>query len=284
MRNKVLLLLLTVSLFSCNNPSSNSELISSEEVSFVEESSSIGSSEEVELSELDLVKKIKSELEAFTSVVSSCTYNIEQVDYYGISIEVSETGTKTLYNDNFLKVDFSQKIGGETIEGKREYGLSGGLISGYKIYEISYYGEEDSENKVSYYDDFENNRKLVFDIGFVNEYVSNILNTTIAYYEYDDSKLSLTTNFDQVDLSTDGTKLLQYRFIKFASNGIHKIEEVQRDDTIVIENGKIVSCSTEMLYSLQDGVNYQYMNKEVNFFYEELSSYEEIKLNPKDFE
>ena len=39
-----------------------------------------------------------------------------------------------------------------------------------------------------------------------------------------------------------------------------------------------------MLYSLQDGVNYQYMQKQCVYEYDNLATYENTKLNPKDFE
>lgn len=281
MNKKILISLFALTLLSCNGTNQNS---SNSEISSSEESVSIVSSEEVELSQIQLVEKIRNELIEFDDTVTSCTYGIEQEDYYGISIETSENGTKNLYKDNFLTVDFSQKIGRETIIGRREFGITGGLVSGYKIHEISYYGENDSENTVRYYEDNETNRSIIFDIGFVGEYINNILNTTLAYFEYEDARLSLITNFDQVDLSTDGEKLLQFRFISYSADGITKIEEVQRDDLLVIESGKIASCQTEMLYSLQDGINYQYMNKLSNYYYDELTSFEGTVLNPKDFE
>ena len=269
-------LLLCFFLVSCGGEVSSSQSSSS--------LSSSSSSSEVQLTQLDYVVNLKKELEKFTDVVSKNTYSVEQEDYYGISINVSESGSKTLYQDNFIVEEFVQTIGDDSLNGKREIGLNKTIANGSRIYTISYFGENDSANKVTYYDDNEYNRKYVFDLGFVTDYVYNILDVTIAYHSLEGAKLTLDTNFDEVDLSSDGNKYLQYKFISYAENGRDKIEEVQRNDVIVIENGKIVSSSTEMLYSLQDGVNYQYMQKQCVYEYDNLATYENTKLNPKDFE
>lgn len=283
--NKYLLLSIFL-LFSCNNSSTNSNeslFISDESSSSSETINSLSSSSE-EYSQLDLVKKIKNELLLFDDTVSSCTYSVDQVDYYGISIESHEEGTKNLYNDNFLSNDFTQKISDDSFSGKKEYGITGSVIKGYKIYEIVYYGQDDKNNKVNYYDKSDASIAYYFDIGFVNDYINNILDLTILYFENSTSKLSLITNFADLDLSSDGEKTLNYRFTSYAANGININEKCDRDDVIVIENGKIVSCKTTMRYDIQDSTNYKYMEKESHYYYEALSDYNGDKLNPKDYE
>lgn len=279
--NKILiLLLLTFSLSSCNKEDNNSSSNSNTN-SFKESSSEVSSSSKLSSStkktEKEKVKDMKSDLLKLNHKVSSNTYSIVQEDYYGITIEVEETGSTTLYSDNFIVKEFEQKIGDNSISGRSETG-----INDNNIYQLTYYGENDTNNSIKTYIDNEANRELIFDIGFVNEYVNNILNVTLAYLDNEDNKISLTTNYEQVDLSNDGIKKLQYRFISYAPNGKDKVEEVQRDDTLTITDGKITKVKTVMLYLLQDGVNSKYMEKEVSFKYEELTSFEGEKLDPNN--
>lgn len=280
MKKILILLLLTFSLSSCNKEDNNSSSNSNTN-SFKESSSEVSSSSKLSSStkktEKEKVKDMKNDLLKLNHKVSSNTYSIVQEDYYGITIEVEETGSTTLYSDNFIVKEFEQKIGDNYISGRSETG-----INDNNIYQLTYYGENDTNNSIKTYIDNEANRELIFDIGFVNEYVNNILNVTLAYLDNEDNKISLTTNYEQVDLSNDGVKKLQYRFISYAPNGKDKIEEVQRDDTLTITDGKITRVKTVMLYLLQDGVNSKYMEKEVSFEYEELTSFEGEKLNPNN--
>lgn len=236
---------------------------------------------EPELTEIEKVIRLKERLLQFGEDPAKKIYSMEQEDSYGITINSLENGTTIRYQDSFIVSEFQQKIGdGEMTNGRKEIG-----IAGENIYEILFFGaQEKDNNSVKYYVDNEENRAALLPIGFASEYIRDILNVTIAYFEQEDLKLSLLTNYSDIDWETDGEKTLSYRFINFAANGINKLEEVERDDKIVIEDGQIVSCETEMLYSLQNGVNYHYLKKNQDYFYEDLLPFEGEKLNPSDYE
>ena len=275
MNNKKNILILLPFLVACggNNSSFNSEVSSSSE-----------SSSLVELSQIELVEKLKEEFLTMDDMVSSYSYSIDQEDYYGISIYTSESGTKSLYLDDFVVTEFTQKIGKDRILGRKEYGLSEPTAMGSKIYEILYFGEGDEANKVTYYANNDYNKSYFFDLSFANEYVNNILNVTLSYFSEGEAGLHLETNFAEIDLMSDGEKTLQYKFVSYSPDGKTKIEEVEREDIIIIENHRIISCLTDMKYSLHDGVNYQRMEKSINYEYEDLISYSGEKLDYRQFE
>lgn len=227
-------------------------------------------------------------LNAFKETLSSLnkgatakSFNISQINnYYGMEMEVGEQGTTTKYLDDFILTESTQQIGDVTIEGvKTEIGIT---TDNY-LYEIRYFSEGDSNNGVLFYENNTYNYGYLFDFDFTSEYIYNIIDVTLNYYRTPGLKLSLTTNYDLLDLTQDGTHVLQYRFIRYGSNGVSKTEDVQRDDEILIENGKITMVKTTMLYALEDAINYQYMESSTTYTYDELTSYPFEKLNPDDF-
>ncbi len=227
------------------------------------------------------LKAFKTTLSSFKTEASSKTFSKTQVDnYYGMEIESKEEGTTTKYLGNFIQTESNQQIGETQIEGvKNEIGIT---TDNY-LYEIRYYSEGDEQNGVLFYENNTYNYSYLFDFDFASDYIYNIIDVTLNYYRVSGLKLSLTTNFDLIDLSEDGTHLLQYRFIRYGSNGISKTEEVSRDDEILVENGKITAVKTTMLYALEDAINYQYMEANTTYSYEELTAYPFEKLNPDDF-
>lgn len=227
-------------------------------------------------------------LNAFKETLSSLnkgatakSFNISQINnYYGMEMEVGEQGTTTKYLDDFIHTESTQQIGDVTIEGvKTEIGIT---TDNY-LYEIRYFSEGDSNNGVLFYENNTYNYGYLFDFDFTSEYIYNIIDVTLNYYRTPGLKLSLTTNYDLLDLTQDGTYVLQYRFTRYGSNGVSKTEDVQRDDEILIENGKITTVKTTMLYALEDAINYQYMESSTTYTYDELTSYPFEKLNPDDF-
>lgn len=227
-------------------------------------------------------------LNAFKETLSSLnkgatakSFNISQINnYYGMEIEVGEQGTTTKYLDNFILTESTQQIGDITVEGvKKEKGIT---TDNY-LYEIRYFSEGDSNNGVLFYENNTYNYGYLFDFDFTSEYIYNIIDVTLNYYRTPGLKLSLTTNYDLLDLTQDGTHVLQYRFTRYGNNGVSKTEDVQRDDEILIENGKITMVKTTMLYALEDAINYQYMQSSTAYTYDELTSYPFEKLNPDDF-
>lgn len=227
-------------------------------------------------------------LNAFKETLSSLnkgatakSFNISQINnYYGMEMEVGEQGTTTKYLDDFILTESTQQIGDVTIEGvKTEIGIT---TDNY-LYEIRYFSEGDSNNGVLFYENNTYNYGYLFDFDFTSEYIYNIIDVTLNYYRTPGLKLSLTTNYELLDLTQDGTHVLQYRFIRYGSNGVSKTEDVQRDDEILIENGKITMVKTTMLYALEDAINYQYMESSTTYTYDELTSYPFEKLNPDDF-
>lgn len=273
MKNKYYLLALpAIILCACNSPKESIQ--SADTPSSIE---TIHGKQEA----IDCITRFKTQLLSLNHTVSSKTYSINQVDnYYSLDIETKESGTTTLYNNDFLATEFEQQIGETSkVAGRRESGIT----PTNNIYSIDYFGENDNQNKVTYYENNAANKAHVFNFGFVNDYVTLILDLTLYYYESEGLKLSLATNYDSLDLSKDGTHTLQYRFIYFAGNGTTKLEEVQRDDKITILNGKIVSSETTMLYGQQDSINYKYMESTSTYAYDALTDYSGTKLNPSDF-
>lgn len=236
--------------------------------------------------EKDIVREIVASLNNFSERlnefdkgVSAKTYTINQTDnYYGIDVESIQSGTYQKYNDDFMTNIFEQNIGDSSVLGKEETGI---LTD--RIYEISYFGENDSSNCVIYYPNTDSNHDAIFNLDFASEYINSIINVTLSYYRLNAYKYSLTTNFDTVNLSEDGEVTIQYRFIVYEKAGMGIIEEVQRDDKITILDNKITSCETTMLYSMQDGINFKYMEKTQQYAYNELTDYDGEKLNPADF-
>lgn len=273
MRKSVGFIFLALLLGGCNNQNSTSSSGS------VSTSGSAQPSPSVVLNQ-NIVKlnNFKNRLLTLKHEVSSCTYEISQIDNYNaINIETKESGTKNLYSNNFMTNTFSQTIGEDTFSGRRELGLNNNMI-----YQINYYGDNDSNNNVKYYEDNESSREGLFSLDFVTEYVNNILDYTIKYYEKN-GRYSLKTNFEEVTFPDDGTIKLQYHFTYYSGDGTIKAEEVQREDILTLSNGYIVSSKSTMMYGLQDNVNYKYMNSEKTYKYETLEDYKETKLDPSKF-
>ena len=275
MKAKIIALLVFTSVFciSCNDNKINSSSNSSNTAST---STSVDASQET----VKVLNSFKEKLNSISYVVSKEQFDIKQTDnYYGMDMEVGEKGESVLYNGDFVVTNFTQSIGDSKVTGRREMGIA----ENNNLYQINYFGEGDSDNSVFYFLNNDYNKKVLLSLDFVTDYINNIINVTLSYYETEGLKLSLITNYDSIDLSKDGTVLLQYRFINYAANGVNKSEEVQRDDELVIKNGKIISSSTTMIYSIEDGVNYKYLESKSTYSYDSLTDYPEEKLNPSDF-
>ena len=275
MKAKIIALLVFTSVFciSCNDNKINSSSNSSNTSST---STSVDASQEA----VKVLNSFKEKLNSISYVVSKEQFDIKQTDnYYGMDMEVGEKGESVLYNGDFVVTNFTQSIGDSKVTGRREMGIA----ENNNLYQINYFGEGDSDNSVFYFLNNDYNKKVLLSLDFVTDYINNKINVTLSYYETEGLKLSLITNYDSIDLSKDGTVLLQYRFINYAANGVNKSEEVQRDDELVIKNGKIISSSTTMIYSIEDGVNYKYLESKSTYSYDSLTDYPEEKLNPSDF-
>ena len=275
MKAKIIALLVFTSVFciSCNDNKINSSSTSSNTSST---STNVDASQEA----VKVLNSFKEKLNSISYVVSKEQFDIKQTDnYYGMDMEVGEKGESVLYNGDFVVTNFTQSIGDSKVTGRREMGIA----ENNNLYQINYFGEGDSDNSVFYFLNNDYNKKVLLSLDFVTDYINNIINVTLSYYETEGLKLSLITNYDSIDLRKDGTVLLQYRFINYAANGVNKSEEVQRDDELVIKNGKIISSSTTMIYSIEDGVNYKYLESKSTYSYDSLTDYPEEKLNPSDF-
>ena len=266
MNKKEVLCLSVFLLLSCSSVStSHSESVSSENVR----------------TEVRILENFKASLLSLDCEVNSKSYRTEQTDnYYGLDMESAESGTVSRYKGDFIAGTFTQTIVDQTIEGQRQIGVTD-LVGMKRLYNLVYYGEGEEGNKISYYS--VSDKESLFNLGFVKDYVSGILDVTLTYYADETKKLSLNTNFSEVEFPENGTTLLQYRFICFESNGINKAEEVERDDELEIRNGKIVSSKTTMLYALSDGINYRYMESRVTYGYEETTEFTGEKIDPAEF-
>lgn len=283
MRKSIGFVFLALLLSSCNEHNSTSDSVSistSNSVISNSISNSQPSASPSVVTNQNVVKlnNFKNRLLPLKHEASSCTYTTNQIDNYNaINIEATESGTKNLYSGNFMTNSFDQKIGETTISGRRELGLINN-----SIYQINYFGESDTNNSVKYYEDNETSRQGLFHLDFVTDYVMNILDFTISYYEQS-GRYSLTTNFENVTFPNNGTIKLEYRFISYSNDGRVKVEEVQRDDTLTIENNRIVAAKTTMFYGIENSVNYRYMQSEVTYKYNALTEYTEEKLDPTKF-
>ncbi len=226
-------------------------------------------------SDIEILEGMKDDLSSFSDVVTLQNYQIEQEDYYGISVNVSEIGTLNLYNDDFIRGEFSQTIDEVSISGIEERGIKDNFV-----YQIKLFGNEGYKNR---YVLDETARNGLLNLGFTAPYITNVLDYAIGILSEDSSGLVLTTNFLDVNLSEDGEHRLEFKLVQYAANGMDEEFSFERNDTILIEEGKITACSGEMLQSLVGGVNYQYQSYDYLYTYGELSDYTEEKLNPDDY-
>lgn len=264
MNKKGILFLSILSLLSCSSASSA-------------DSESSASSENVR-AEVRMLENFKSSLLLLDYEVNARSYRTEQTDnYYGLDMESTEVGSLQRYKGDFIAGTFTQTIGDQTVEGQKQIGMSD-TSAVRQIYSLVYFGEGEDGNKISYYS--ASYKESLFNLGFVKDYISGIVDVTLAYYADETKKLSLQTNFTEVEIPENGSVLLQYRFTCFESNGINKAEEVERDDELDIRNGKIVSAKTTMLYALSDRVNYRYMESRISYGYEEATEFTGERIDP----
>lgn len=225
--------------------------------------------------DIEILEGMKDDLSSFDDVVTLQNYQIEQEDYYGISVFVTESGALNLYNDDFIRGEFSQTIDEVSISGVEERGVKDNYV-----YQIKVFGNEGYRNR---YVLDETARNSLLTLDFVKPYVTNVLDYAIDILNEDSSGLVLTTNYLDVDLSKDGEHRLEFKLVQYAANGIDEEFSFERNDTILIEEGKITASSGEMLQSLVGGVNYQYQSYDYLYTYGELSDYTDEKLNPDDY-
>lgn len=284
MRKSIGFIFLALLLSSCNEHNSTSGSVANNSASNSVISNSISNSQPSAspsvVTNQNVVKltNFKNRLLTLKHEVSSCVYTTNQIDNFNaINIEATESGTKNLYSGNFMINSFDQKIGDTTLSGRRELGLINN-----SIYQINYFGENDTSNNVKYYEDNETSRQGLLQLDFVTDYVMNILDLTISYYEQS-GRYSLTTNFENITFPNDGTIKLEYRFINYSNDGRVKVEDIQRDDTLTIENNRIVAAKTTMFYGIENSVNYKYKQSEFTYKYDALTEYTEEKLDPTKF-
>ncbi|MCH5180011.1 MAG: hypothetical protein J1F32_02215 [Erysipelotrichales bacterium] len=275
MKKSLIILALSLFIFSsCNN---NSSVVSE----YASDSVSKDPNDEV----IESLMSFKEKLLVLDGNVSKKSYSTQQINNYSaLNMEVEENGTLVRYQDNFVVNEFSQKINeGKPSSGHKERGV----FDSERLYQITYYGDKDSANSVTYFVNNENNLNTMFNIGFATEYSSNMIDFTIMYFETaktEHMRLELKTNFNNIEFVKNGTITLQYRFIYYAPTGKTKLEEVQRDDTLTIKNGVIIKSETEMLYGQQDSINYQHMTSVSTYDHEEITAFTGVKLNPTDFQ
>lgn len=279
MKNKLLMLSILFLMVSCNTKDSSSLKSEKSDDSINLSESTNGSTN----SNISSLNGIKEKLKVLDKVVSKEKYKAEQTDNYSaLDMEVKEEGETSLYKDNFVVQTFTQTIN-DSIEivGRRERG-----ISNNKFYQINYYGEEDEDNSVTYYENSEENKKAMFTLGYVSSYISSYIDPLIGLMSSSsdsNNKVILQTNFDSVVIPQNGKVDLQFIYTQYDPSGKIKNIEMNKLDHLVIEDYKITSLSSEYLYSLQDATNYRYIKTDTNFFYEPISEYKSEKLNPNDF-
>lgn len=134
------------------------------------------------------------------------------------------------------------------------------------------YGEDSYVIYAEYSESLEN---TVFGTGFSYLYVKTLYETLVdnlsSITDYE-----VTTNFKDVDLTKDGEHILSYRIGDSSSY-------YEREDTITIENGKIINSISEVESNSLS--SYLSLHCESSYSYSEsLSNYSGTKLNPKNYQ
>ena len=273
---KSLILFTALFLLAACNDNSN-DLLSSEASS----SSNNSSMQEVN-DPVESLNDIKEKLKVLDKEVSKETYKSSQIDNYSaLEMEVKEDGETFLYKNDFLVQTFTQTINDSIeIKGKRERG-----INNNNFYQINYYGEQDKDNSVTYYVNNEANKKAMFTLGFVSNYVINFIDPLISEMnsKNKNNRIVLQTNYDGVEVPTSGNIDLQFIFTQYDASGRIEVLKMNRVDHLVISDNKVISSKSKYLYSLQENTNYRYIEIETSYFYDPISDYKGDKLNPSDF-
>lgn len=229
-----------------------------------------------EPNDIEILEGMKEQLLLLDDEVTSQTYQISQEDYYGISIPVTQSGNLKLYDDFFIRGTFTQSIDTISLSGIEERGIKDDMV-----YQIMVFGDEGYKNK---YVDDSNARTSLLALDFISPYVSNVLDYAISLLEDEPSNLALTTNFGEVNLEEDGEHTLEFKIIQYAANGIDEEYRFERNDTLLVEGGKITASAGEMLESIVGGTNYKYQTYEYIYTYgEEIVSYPGTPLDPDNY-
>jgi len=263
MKHKFLAItLLFPTLFSCNNENNASSNTSSK------------TQLELTLEELD---KIKLGLKAYQSTPDSKTYSNDQIDCYGeFEFESKQSGKVTHYLDNFSLDVYNQIIGDSTSENiKREKG-----ISENKIYDCIYYGENDSSNKVTYYENNDYNRENMLNFDFYTQYIFESIDVIFEQIMDESVLFNFESNIDEIEFKNNSTVNLKIRFYTYdSSDSTFKLINYERDDDITIVDNKIKKVETIVLYGQQNNINYNYIVKTEEFTYNELTQYNGDKVD-----
>lgn len=272
MRKLILLSALAIVLTSCGgNETSSSDNSSTSETP-------------VEKTVLEKFEALLAKFENIGYDANKISYTQTQVDNYSaIDLVSTRVASGTQYNGNFYHEDFEEKID----EGEQYSGVNEKGIYNDNFYSILYYGDGDSNNRLSEYPKGTTDFNDFSNCSFKGYYMNNVL--AYCYDNYlaikDDtrySKITLTCDSKDVDLSSDGEKTIDFAYRIFSGSNL--VNAIVSSDTIKIENGKVISSESDYTFSQMGSTNYRKFVKKATYEYDSsIGDYNGTKLDPADF-
>ncbi len=281
MKKTFYIALLPLILCACNSNSTDSTTSVSEDTSTTSTS--------VDPVEQTIEEKFQNYYAKFDKLgfdANKVNYSSTTVNYNGIEVGWTQEGNGIEYQDNFYREEFSQKLDTSTTTGVYEKGET--VVNNIDaFYQITYYGDGDTDNKVAYYQKGSASFPEFSCTSFKGYYLNSFLD--YAYSNYKSikndtkySKITLECDDNDVDFTVDGTKKLNFKYDVYS--GTTCVNELKSDDTVVVKNGKVVSSSSQYWITFYDAVNYTTCARTATYSYDEsIKSYSGTKLNPSDF-
>ncbi len=236
-------------------------------------------------------KTIQEKFEAYLAKFDDLSYDANKItykqtqvnNYSAIDMITTREGVGKQYSGDFYREEFQEKINDtDQYSGVIEKG-----VNGDKYYAIYYYGEGESNNNIEEY----NKGTTKFEEFSICTYKGYYLNSVLLY-SYDNylankdndryTKFTLTCDSNDVDFKTDGEKKLDLVYRIFSGSTI--VNTLESTDTIVIDNGKVISSHSECQLSSMNSINYTKFVKIATYEYDSsIGEYTGTKLNPSDF-
>lgn len=274
MKKILLISLIPLVLCSCNDTTSDSSSTSS----------SSGGEQKLTIDE-----KFTNYLAKFDNLdfddANKVTYQSTSVQSVGIEIEWTQNGTATLYKNNFYHEEAVQKVEEQEIDVIYEKGETT-YNNNDVFYNITYYGKGDSDNETVFYAKGTATFSSFACVSFKAYYLNSFLGYAYSNYltNKDSGKYAFTLECDNndVDFKTDGTKTLNFKYQIVSGTTI--VNELKSDDTIEIQNGKVISSKSSYWLTTMNAANYITCARDASYSYDEsIKTYEGDKLNPLDY-
>ena len=236
------------------------------------------------ISTLEGLEEIIPNLLAYDEGINEQTYQIKQQDNYSaLDIYSVQEGTITKYND-FYEDKFTQYFDDapeNALHGVIQRGISTYLNQDV-FYNITDYEEDDTSDSVmyAYYD--ESAKDYVFGVGFGHYYYYNYFMSTLAPYIESNPEGILETNFNKNSFIDNGILMLMTNF--YVGEKDSPDFQLQRYDTLTIENGVVVKAETESLQGMGGNVNFKLQTSVTEFKKGEIKDFSGEKLDPANYQ